>query len=57
MTTFVKKKKKKSNDQANIVKYKVAANITEYHIISKLIFLRKENFMFKMYVRTFWSQL
>ncbi len=32
MTTFVKAKLKKSNDQANIVKYRVAANITEYYI-------------------------
>ena len=31
---------KKSDDQTNIDKYRVAANITEYHIISKLIFIR-----------------
>ncbi len=36
MTTFIKTKFKKSN----INKYRVAANIAEYHIISKLIFLR-----------------
>ena len=32
-------KLKKSNDQMNIDKYKVAANITEYYIIFKLISL------------------
>ena len=31
---------KKSDDQTNIDKYRVAANITEYHIISKLIYRR-----------------
>ena len=40
MTTFIKTKFKKSDDQKNIDKYRVAANITEYIIISKLIFLR-----------------
>ena len=40
MTTFIKTKLEKSDDQANIDIYRVAANITEYHIISKLIFLR-----------------
>ena len=40
MTTFIKTKFKKSYDQTNIDKYRVAANITEYHIISQLIFLR-----------------
>ena len=40
MTTFIKTKLKKSVDQTIIDKYRVAANITEYHIISKLIFLR-----------------
>ena len=38
MTTFTKTKFKKSNDQRNIDKYRVAANITEYNIVSKLIF-------------------
>ncbi len=38
MTIFIKTKLKKSDDQTNIIKYRVAANITEYHIISKLIF-------------------
>ena len=37
--TIIKTKFKKSNDQTNIYKYRVAANITEYHIISKLISL------------------
>ncbi len=36
---IVKTKFKKSDDQTHIDKYRVAANITEYHIISKLIFL------------------
>ncbi len=35
-----KTKFKKSDDQKNIDKYRVATNITEYQIISKLIFLR-----------------
>ena len=39
-TTFIKTKLKKSDDQTNINKYRVTANITEYHNISKLIFLR-----------------
>ena len=30
MTTFIKTKFKKSDDQTNIDKYRVAANITEY---------------------------
>ncbi len=37
MTTFIKTKFKISDDQTNIDKYKLAANIIEYHIISKLI--------------------
>ncbi len=40
MTTFIKTKFKKSDDQTNIDNYRVSANIKEYHIISKLIFLR-----------------
>ena len=40
MTTFIKAKLKKSDDQMNIDKYGVAANITEYYIITKLIFQR-----------------
>ena len=40
MTTFIKTKFKKLDDQTNTDKYRVAANITKYHIISKLIFLR-----------------
>ena len=34
MLTFIKAKLKKSNDQTNIDKYRLAANITEYHIKS-----------------------
>ena len=37
MTTFIKTKFKISDDQT---KYRLAANITEYHIISKLILQR-----------------
>ncbi len=37
MTTFIKTKFKISEDQTNIDKYRLAANITVYHIISKLI--------------------
>ena len=33
MTTFIKTKFKKSDDQTNIDKYRVAAYITEYQII------------------------
>ena len=40
MKTFIKTKFKISDDQTNINKYRLAANITEYHIISKLIFKR-----------------
>ena len=37
MTTFIKAKLKISVGQTNIDKYRVAANITEYHIISKFM--------------------
>ena len=40
MTTFIKTKFKISEDQTNIDKYRLAANITVYHIISKLILQR-----------------
>ena len=40
MKTFIKTKFTKSDDQTNIDKYRVAANITENHIMSKLIILR-----------------
>ena len=40
MTTFIKTKFKVSDDQTNIDQYDLAANITEYHIISKLILQR-----------------
>ena len=36
MTTFINTKLKKSDDQTNIDKYRLAAIITEYYIISKL---------------------
>ncbi len=35
MTTLIKVKPKKSDDRTNVDKYRVAANITEYHILSK----------------------
>ncbi len=35
MTTFRKAKQAKADYQMNIDKYRVAANITEYHIVSK----------------------
>ncbi len=38
MTTFIKTKFKKADDQTNNDKYRVAANITN-HIISKFIFI------------------
>ena len=47
MPTFIKTKFKKSDDLTNIGKYRVAANIAEYQIISKLIFLRIINPKFK----------
>ena len=37
---FLKAKLKKSDDHTNIDKYRVAANITEYFFVSKLIFHR-----------------
>ncbi len=40
MITFIKTKFKISEDQTNIDKYRLAANITVYHIISKLILQR-----------------
>ena len=41
MTTFIKTKFKISDDQTtNIDKHRLAANITEYHIISKLTLQR-----------------
>ena len=40
MTTLIQTKFKISDDQTNIDKYRLAANITEYHIISKLILQR-----------------
>ncbi len=40
MKTFIKAKLKKSDIQTSIEINRVAANITEYHTMSKLIFLR-----------------
>ncbi len=40
MTTFIKTKFKISDDQTNIDKYRLSANITVYHIILKLILQR-----------------
>ncbi len=40
MTSFIKTKFKISDDWTNIDKYRLAANIREYHIISKLIIQR-----------------
>ena len=40
MTTFKKTKFKISDDQTNIDKYRLAANITEFYILSKLILQR-----------------
>ncbi len=40
MTTLIKTKFKKSDDQTNTNKNRVTTNITEYHNILKLIFLR-----------------
>ena len=34
MTIFIKTKLKNSDDQTSIEKYRVAANIKEYHIVS-----------------------
>ena len=40
MATYIKAKLNKSDNQTDIDKYRVAANITEYHFISKLILLK-----------------
>ncbi len=71
MTTFIKTKFKKSDEKTNIDNYRIAANFTEYHIISKLIFLRiiitkfinirqlfyVKMLVFKIAVWDFWLQL
>ncbi len=57
MTTFLKAKSKKSDDQTNIEKYRVTANITNYHIISKLVFLRKNIIKFMMMRQLFHVQI
>ena len=43
MTTFIKAKLKNSVDQMDVDKYRVAANITEYHIIYIKINLRQNH--------------
>ena len=48
MTTFIKTKFKISEDYTNIDKYRLAANITEYQVISKLS-LQRINYYSKMY--------
>ncbi len=40
MTTYIKTKFKISDNKKNIDKYRLTANITEYHIISKFILER-----------------
>ncbi len=40
MTTFIKTKFNISDDQTNIDKYRLAANITVYNILSKIILQR-----------------
>ena len=40
MITFIKTKFNEKDGQTNIDKHRVLANITEYHIISKLILQR-----------------
>ncbi len=40
MTTFIKTKFKISDDQTNIDKYRLAPNITEFHIMLKFILQR-----------------
>ena len=42
MTTFIKTNFKIFNDQTNIDYYRLAANITEYHILSKLSYGRTD---------------
>ena len=43
MTTFIKTKLKKSNDQTNIDKYRVAANITEYGCSAESLLARSDS--------------
>ncbi len=40
MTTFIKTKFKKSDDQTNIDKYRASVNITEYQIFLRIIILK-----------------
>ena len=57
MTTFIKVKLKKSDDQINIDKCRVSANITEYHITKFILRRLSKINIFKMGVWTFWSKL
>ncbi len=50
----IRENKAQSDDKTNIDKYRVAANITEYHSLSKLIFLR---IIIKNGRTAFWSEL
>ncbi len=43
MTKVIIAKLKKSDDQMNIDKYRLDTNITEYHIITKLIYLNHDD--------------
>ena len=69
---YLKAKQKNQMTRRTLKNYIVAANITEYHILSKLIFLRTiipkfhvdkailfhlKIHIFKLDVRTIWSQL
>ncbi len=61
MTAFIKTKFKKSDDQTNIDKYRLASNITEYYILPNCIrnhHIKFENHktMFKMDTLTFWYE-
>ena len=49
MTTFMKTKLKKSDDLTNIDKYRVAANITEYHIMYYIKINLPKNYHFKIH--------
>ena len=45
MTTFIKTKFKKSQDQTNNDKYRVAANITEYHTDVPVLIIELPRFL------------
>ncbi len=52
MTSFIKTTVKISDDQTNIDKYRLAANITEYHII---LYLTKDHYSKFMIIRIFFQ--